>query len=98
MSNSPTTEISAIFGSLADKTDVRLSIDEIGAASGPELTLTQNTTTLLSCPFCGFDAVVVPPDDERAADWFVECNNCLATYRERTQDGAIEGWNRRVCK
>lgn len=48
MPGHPTTEISAIFGSLKDETDVRLSVAEIGAASGPELTSGDSTTTALA--------------------------------------------------
>lgn len=60
---------------------------------------------LKPCPFCGSEVflMVVPPHThiifdmpECEGEAFVECTNCGAAIGERTEERAIDAWNRRV--
>ena len=62
-------------------------------------------TELKPCPFCGGKAFmeVIEPHEHFIADLpdygggaFIECTNCTCSMSAKTEEKAIEAWNRRV--
>ena len=59
---------------------------------------------LKACPFCGADGVVfhdssiVAETGEKYGErlWFVWCTECSALVCDKTENAAIEAWNRRA--
>lgn len=51
---------------------------------------------LMSCPFCGSDAVFKSGNTTKDLNPRVECTKCTCIVLGVSEDDAIESWNRRV--
>ena len=54
-------------------------------------------TILKPCPFCGSKNISCEEGGKHVGLWFVQCEECWATFPHfDTKEEAISAWNRRI--